>query len=194
MKSLFFKRLGAYLFDFFIVVLIISVITMGFKRDTKIFNRMEYLLTDVSNGKISIEEYTDELFELNYGYQKSMLPNSIVSVIVNIGYFIIFAYLNKGQTIGKKIFGIRVVNKEDKKPSLLNMIGRSIPLYGILTGIINIFGVLMLSIKGFNYTSTFVNYGYYFFVIVCFFMVMYKKDNRGLHDIIGSTYVKEKVK
>ena len=194
MKSLFFKRLGAYLFDFFIVVLIISVITMGFKRDTKIFNRMEYLLTDVSNGKISIEEYTDELFELNYGYQKSMIPNSIVSVIVNIGYFIIFAYLNKGQTIGKKIFGIRVVNKEDKKPSLLNMIGRSIPLYGILTGIINIFGVLMLSVKGFNYTSTFVNYGYYFFVIVCFFMVMYKKDNRGLHDIIGSTYVKEKVK
>ena len=194
MKSLFFKRLGAYLFDFFIVTLIVSIVTMGFKNDNKIINKMNNLLVSVTNEEISIDEYSDELFKLNYEYQKSVLPNTVISVVVSIGYFIIFAYLNKGQTLGKKIFKIEVVNKDNKAPSIWNMIIRSIPLYGIFTGIIHIICLYLLNVKQFNYASSIINYIYYIFVIICFFMVIYKKDNRGLHDIIGRTYVREKVK
>ena len=74
------------------------------------------------------------------------------------------------------------------------MLGRSIPLYGILTGIIHIISLYTLNVKSFNYATTIINYLYYGFVIICFFMVMYKKDGKGLHDLIGRTYVKEKVK
>lgn len=194
MKSLFFKRFGAYLFDFFIVTLIVSVITMGFKSNDKIRNRLNDLLTSVSNEEISAEEYSNEIFEINYDYQKSILPNTIINVVISIGYFIIFATLNKGQTLGKKIFKIKVETIDEKNPNVWNMLGRSIPLYGILTGIVNIIGVYILDIKLFNYTSTIVNYIYYGFIIICLFMVMHKKDGRGLHDLIGRTCVKEKVK
>ena len=194
MKSLFFKRLGAYLFDFFVVTLIVSVITIGFKSDDKIKTRLSDLLTSVTNEEISIEDYSNEIFEINYDYQKSIIPNTIISVVISIGYFIVFATLNRGQTLGKKIFKIKVESIDGKTPSVWNMILRSLPLYGILTGIIHIAGIYILNIKMFNYTSTVVNYMYYGFITICLFMVMYKKDGRGLHDIIGRTCVKEKVK
>ncbi len=194
MKSLFFKRIGAYLLDFIIVTFIVSIITLGFKTDNKIKNRVNELLTSFTSEKITIEEYSDELFELNYDYQKSILPNTIVSIVVSIGYFIVFATLNKGQTLGKKMFKIKVVNKDGKEPNIWNMLVRSIPLYGILTGIIHVISLYVFDVKLFNYASTIINYIYYGFVIICFFMVMYKKDGKGLHDLIGRTYVKEKVK
>ena len=194
MTSLFFKRLCAYMFDVFIVTLIISIITIKFNGSDNAVDKMYEALNSVNNQEISVEEYTNELFEINYGYQKSILPNSIVGIVINVGYFIVFAYLNKGQTLGKKIFNISVLCDNDKNPSIFNMFGRSILLYGILSGIINIVCILFFDVNLFNYISTFVNYGYYIFVIICFFMTMYKKDGRGLHDMIGRTYVKEKVK
>ena len=194
MKPLFFKRLGAYLFDFVFVTFIVSIITMGFKSNSNVINKMNELTSGVANEEVSLEEYSDQIFELNYEYQKSIIPSSVVSIVINIGYFIVFAYLNKGQTLGKKMFKIKVVNKDGNNPSIWNMLVRSIPLYGILTGIINIISLYVLNVKEFNYASTIVNYIYYGFIIVCIFMVMYKKDGKGLHDIIGRTYVKEKVR
>lgn len=194
MKTLFFKRLGAYLFDFIVVTFIVSIITMGFKSNSDVMNRMNELITGVTNEEISMEEYSNQMFELNYEYQKSVIPSTAVSVVISIGYFIIFAYLNNGQTLGKKVFKIKVVDKDGNKPSIWNMLGRSIPLYGIFTGTINIICVYILNVKLFNYTSTIINYIYYMFVIMCFFMVMYRKDGRGMHDIIGKTFIKEKVK
>ena len=194
MKPLLFKRLGAYLFDFIVVTFIVSIITINFKSNSDVINKMNELLIGTANGEIVLEEHSDELFELNYEYQKSIIPSTIVSIVISIGYFIVFAYLNKGQTLGKKIFKIKVVNKDGNNPSIWNMLVRSIWLYGIFTGIINIIGVYVFNVKMFNYTSTIVNYIYYGFIIICFFMVMYKKDGRGIHDIIGKTYVKEKVR
>ena len=164
MKTLFFKRLGAYLFDFIVVTFIVSIITMGFKSNSDVMNRMNELITGVTNEEISMEEYSNQIFELNYEYQKSIIPSTAVSVVFSIGYFIIFAYLNKGQTLGKKVFKIKVVNKDGNKPSIWNMLGRSIPLYGIFTGTINIICVYILNVKLFNYTSTIINYIYYVFL------------------------------
>ena len=194
MKQLMLKRLGAYLFDFIVVTFIVSIITMGFKSNSDVINRMHELVVGVANEEVSLEEYSNQIFELNYEYQKSIIPNTIVNVVVSIGYFIVFAYLNKGQTLGKKLFKIKVVNKDGNNPSIWNMLGRSIWLYGIFTGIINTICLFILNAKLFNYVSTIVNYIYYGFIILCFFMVMYKKDEKGMHDKIGKTYVKEKVR
>lgn len=194
MNSLFLKRIGAYLFDLFIVSFFVAIITMGFKESNKNIKKMNELISNLNNEKVITEENTNEFFEINYVYQKSMIPSNIVNIVISIGYFIIFVTLNKGQSLGKKVFNIEIVNNDDKAPSLFNILGRSIFLYGIMNGIINIFCVKFLDVKMFNYTSAIVNYIYYGFIIICFFMVMYKKNGRGLHDIIGKTYVKEKVK
>lgn len=194
MKTVFFKRLGAYLLDFIIVTFIVSIITVNFKTNNEIINKMSSLISDVASEEITLEEYSNQIFEINYEYQRAIVPSTIVSVVINVVYFIVFAFLNKGQTLGKKIFKIKVVNQDGKNPSIWNMLLRSIGLYGIITGIVNIIGVYVLNVKLFNYTSTTANYIYYGFIIISFFMVIYKKDGRGIHDIIGRTSVKEEVK
>lgn len=194
MKTVFFKRLGAYLLDFIIVTFIVAIITVNFKTNNVVIEKMNSLISGVASEEITLEEYSNQIFEINYEYQRAIIPSTIVSVVINVVYFIIFAFLNKGQTLGKKVFKIKVVNQDGKNPSIWNMLLRSIWLYGIITGIVNIIGVYVLNVKLFNYTSTTVNYIYYGFIIISFFMVIYKKDGRGIHDIIGKTSVKEEVK
>ena len=194
MNPLFFKRLGAYLFDFIVVTLIIAIVTMRFNNNNDTMNQMNELLVKYANNEISVEESSNEMFELNYNYQKSIIPTTIANIVMSFGYFVVFACLNKGQTLGKKIFKIKIVNSEGKTPSIWNMLGRSIFLYGILVGIINIICLYLLNVKMFNYVSNSVSYIYYGYIIVCMFMIMYRKDNRGIHDMIGKTSVIGKVK
>lgn len=195
MKKIFFKRVGAYLFDFIIVTLIISVITMKFSiSNNDVVDKLNELIVSVNNEEITMEEYSTEMLKLNYDYQKSMVPLTLVNVLVNFSYFVIFATLNKGQTLGKKIFKIRIVSKDGKNPSIWNMLIRSIFLYGMLIGITTIIGVNIFAAKTFIYVDTGINYVSYIFIIICFFMVYKRKDCRGLHDMMAGTNVIEEVK
>ena len=54
--------------------------------------------------------------------------------------------------------------------------------------------VNILSVNTFIYIYTIVGYVEFFVIIVSFFMVTYKKDGKGLHDMIAGTNVIEEVK
>ena len=194
MKSLLFKRIGAYVFDLIIVSMIVSIVTYGFKNDSSFNeiianNRIKDLISETTDVNSS-EEIFEEVAEISYQYQKSIVPIGIVNVMVSIGYFIIFAFLNGGQTIGKKLFRVCVVNKDGGRPNIWNMVIRSMFLYGILSDILNIFIVgFNFNVKTYIYTNAIINYLYLGFIFICLFMLIYRKDGRGLHDIIGSTKV-----
>lgn len=51
---------------------------------------------------------------LNYELTKRKLPVNVATSVVFIGYYIIFAYFNKGQTLGKKLLKIKVVNDKER--------------------------------------------------------------------------------
>ncbi len=105
-----------------------------------------------------------------------------------------FATLNKGQTLGKKLLKIKVVNKDGEKPSIWNMLLRSLFIYNIVSALFSIIFVNILSVNTFTYIYTIVGYVEFFVIIVSFFMVTYKKDGKGLHDMIAGTNVIEEVK
>lgn len=189
MKASFFKRMGAFILDYFIVIFIVSLITMGFSsnKTNDLTDKMNKLLSDYQSGEITIVEYKYEL-------QKSNLTTNIVSVTLYIGYFVVFATLNKGQTLGKKLLKIKVVNKDGEKPSIWNMLVRSLFIYNIISALFSIIFVNILSVNTFIYIYTIVGYVEFFVIIVSFFMVTYKKDGKGLHDMIAGTSVIEEVK
>ena len=54
--------------------------------------------------------------------------------------------------------------------------------------------VNVLNKEMFGYSYVIVSYLEIIFMTVAFFMVLYKKDGRGLHDIIANTNVIEEVK
>lgn len=195
MKASFIKRFGAFVIDTFILSIIFSFISMGFVTDTKDINKeLTDTLEQYDKEEITIEEYSDKVNQLNYELQKKSLIPNILDVVLYVGYFIVFGYLNKGQTLGKKICKIKVVNDKDDKPSIWNMVVRSLFIYGIVTLLYSIIFVNVLNKNMFSYGNVIVTYTESIFMIVAFFMALYRKDGRGLHDMIAKTKVIGEVK
>lgn len=189
MKSSFFRRVGAYIIDYFIVTLILSIITMGFENNTYLVKETNNLINGYLNEEITIEEYNDKLIDVNYKLQKENRLFNGVSCLLFTGYFVIFAYLNKGQTLGKKIFKIKVASKDGKSLNIVKIFFRALFIYGILSSLYSCIFVNFLNANMFNTGSVIVSYIETFFIVASFLMVLYKKDKRGLHDMIAGTEV-----
>lgn len=192
MKANFLKRMSAFVFDYFIITLVLSIITVGFSIDSSKFNsRLNDIMNDFKNGEITTEEYTSQIIDLEYDLQKTNLPVNGLSCALFIGYFVIFGYLNKGQTLGKRIFNIKVVNKEHERVSFWNILIRSLFIYGILSNLFSIICVLFFDVNVFDYGYKIIGTIESVFLFVSFFMILNNKEGRGLHDLIGGTYVEE---
>lgn len=195
LKASFIKRLGSFVIDTMILSVIISLVTMGFTNNTNDINKeLTSILEQYESSEITIEEYSDKVTNLNYELQKSSVIINIVNIVLYVGYFIVFGYLNNGQTLGKKICKIKVVNKDGDRPSIWNMIVRSLFIYGIATLLFSVIFVNILNSKIFTYGYTIITYVETIFMMICFFMLLYKKDGKGLHDLMAKTRVIEEVK
>jgi len=191
MKVTFFERLGAYLIDSLVVSFIFSIICLGFGNYTSDTEKMMKELDEkFVKEEITIEEYTDEYSKAIYDYQKETVLQSGISVALTIAYFVVFQYMNKGQTLGKKLLHIQVVDKNTQKPiSILKGLLRSCIVLSILSGTL---GIILLYIL--NQNSYFTSYLILLmieliFTLVTVVLVLYKKDGRGLHDLIANTIV-----
>ncbi len=195
MKANFLKRVLAFCFDYFILTLVLSFITIGFNTSNESFYEdISSISKEYNDGNISTSEYSDKLMELEYDYQKDNLPINGIKLVVFIGYFIVFGYLNRGQTLGKKLFKIRVVNSDGSYVKLSSLIIRSLFIYGIVSCIYSIICTLFLPTRVFTYSYKWVVNIETMVLFVCFLMAMYRKDGKGLHDLVSKTNVIGEVK
>lgn len=189
MKADFFKRIFAYMIDYFIILLVLSFITANINVGSDITEKVNNLTNEYKNGNITIEEYNEEVLPLNYELIKRKLPVNVITCVIIIGYYIVFAYFNKGQTLGKKICKIRVVNDKGERASIWNILIRSLFIYGIITTLYSLISINFLDIESFNYSVSVVSVIESLFIVISLLMMLYKKDGRGLHDIIAKTKV-----
>lgn len=189
MKADFFKRIFAYMIDYFIILLVLSFITANINVGSDITEKVNNLTNEYKNGNITIEEYNVEVLPLNYELTKRKLPVNVITCVIIIGYYIVFAYFNKGQTLGKKICKIRVVNDKGERASIWNILIRSLFIYGIITTLYSLISINFLDIESFNYSVSVVSVIESLFIVISLLMMLYKKDGRGLHDIIAKTKV-----
>ena len=191
MKATFFERVGAYLLDTIILSLIFSLICFGIGDNTK---TEDLLLEELDNkllqNKITTNEYFDEYMDIMYDYQKESILTTGISLALTVAYFVVFQYMNKGQTIGKKLLKIQVVDKEKKKPiSILKGLLRTFIIMSILSGSISLVTLNIL-----NKNTYYIIYGIFLgiealFALITVILVLYKKDGRGLHDLMANTIV-----
>lgn len=189
MKADFFKRIFAYMIDYFIILLVLSFITANINVGSDITEKVNNLTNEYKNGNITIEEYNEEVLPLNYELTKRKLPVNVITCVIIIGYYIVFAYFNKRQTLGKKICKIRVVNDKGERASIWNILIRSLFIYGIITTLYSLISINFLDIESFNYSVSVVSVIESLFIVISLLMMLYKKDGRGLHDIIAKTKV-----
>jgi len=190
-KATFTQRFIAYLLDGFIVLMISSIVASGFstKKIESLEKDLETLITNYKQGEITPEEYLEQTQDLTYEIEKNSTPINIVFVVINIGYFIIFQFLNKGQTIGKKLLKIRIVNNEEKDANIMQMAIRTSIINQILPNILIIILVSICSKKTFISTYSIISTVLYIFLLASALMILYRKDKQGLHDIISKTKV-----
>lgn len=196
MKATFMQRFLAYFIDIIILSIVISLFTMSFSNSKleQINNELSEATTNLINATngsdaTALNELNEKITDLEYRYQKaSVLPNSI-SLVIYIAYFIIFQFFYKGQTIGKKCLKIRVVNKEEKEPSLTTIFLRTFITQGILVTFLSLITIVLLPKDLYLGFYSVINVLSSIFIIVCALMVLYRKDRRGFHDMMAGSFV-----
>ena len=190
-KATFIGRLLAYLLDGIIVLLISSIVASGFasRKVEDLQNELESAITNYTTGEITIEKYLEQTQTLTYEIEKNSIAVNVVYVVISIGYFVVFQFLNKGQTIGKKIMKIRIVNEKEENPNIGQIITRTLIVNQILPNILVIIFVVLLSKNQFLSVYSAITTITYIFIIVSSLMILYRNDKLGLHDLLSKTKV-----
>ena len=103
--------------DIFLVGLIASIICYNLPVNT---TKYAEKLTDINekylSNEITEETYIQEYSNILYENQKINIISLSVTTVLTIGYFVVFQYMNNGQTLGKKLLHLRVVDANTQKP------------------------------------------------------------------------------
>lgn len=189
-RASFVKRLCAYVIDYLLVVLVISVISMPF-TDTKKTEKLEKESTEIiekyQKGEITPDEYLQRYSSVYYNLSRNTGIVTFITIIVYILYYVVFQLYNKGQTIGKKLMKIKVISI-DGELSMNQMIFRSLIVNMLLLNIIN-FALITFAPKdiytGVSATLSMIQYLIMFISII----LATTKEGRTIHDRIAHTRV-----
>ena len=194
------KRILAYVIDTIFIVLIttlinnITFINPKLNDYNKHYDEYIKIQEDYKNKEIDKDKYDIEIKEYNYILTKEGLISSIITISSLIIYFSILPYFLKGQTLGKKALHIKIVSNKDKQLNIGNYLLRMVILNNIIFRILNVSGVYFLNKNSFYIYSSVISYIESLIETIIIFMVILRKDNRGLHDMISGTKVIEESK
>ena len=188
MNATFLQRFFAYIIDILIVVILLNLVTynINFDKRNDLMSEITEYLTEYDPANT---EDANKLLDLQYQYNKESILVDTVSVAITIGYFVIFQYFNKGQTIGKKLLKIRISGKDNKQVGIGQLILRSIIIYQILVNIVNL--ILITTVNKMFYWNIYsiLTAAQSIFIVITMLFILYRKDKRGLHDIMSGTCV-----
>lgn len=189
-NALFIKRLGALIIDVLLLSLIANLVSGIFinEKDTKkLCNEEIQLLNDYSNNVIDSETLFENANSINYESSKLLIPYTIIYLFLSILYFVMYQKQSE-QTLGKKLLRIKI-ESEDDDLTMNQMVIRGLIINGILFNIIELSLLLFLPKALYLNAYSSIELVKYSLYIVIAFMVMFRKDRRGLHDIICHTKV-----
>lgn len=189
------KRILAYVLDIMIVAVISSLLTYFIPTNREYDLASEELaevVDNYTNGKITLEEYTEKVNNLNYEMTSNSVGTTIITIVVSVLYFGVYNYYSHGETLGKKLMKIKIVGVNNQKLGISNYIIRSAILNGILVNIITMWMVMFMDKSLYIKYDSIVSTTFSFVVVLCFTMMLFRSDGRGLHDFLAQTVVVNK--
>ena len=160
-KAYFFQRLAAYVLDVLIVSFAVTLITLPIPENEnliKIEDEMTSLNEKYLNQEIETEQYINQSIGISHDAAYESFIYTIIQISAIILYFVVFQFYNKGQTLGKKIFHIRVVRSDGQELSMNDMIFRSFVINSTLINIIILAFTLFASDTIYFYTSNILQF------------------------------------
>ena len=190
-KAYFSQRLLAFVIDLCIISFLSSIITTPFinqEKTDKLSDEAMTIIENYVNGDIDINTYFDEFTTVSYRLAQNSGLQSLIVIVFNILYFVVYQLYSKGQTIGKKIMKIKVIS-DDGDLDMNQMIFRSFISNFIFIDIISF--VLMLISKNsvYFYSIALVEMIQFIVTFVSIIMILNNKDGRAVHDKLVHTRV-----
>lgn len=192
MKANSYKRVLAYLVDIMIISFV-SLLLTYFVPTSENYNKLnkefETLTIDYRNQEVTMEEYLEKGTDINYQLNKEGVPQTIVSTVLSIIYFVVLTYFMNGETLGKKLMKIKITSNNDKKLTMNNYLIRALVIDSVLINIITIITILLFSKDIYLTSYNIISYVFSFVYIVSLAMILFSKNGRGLQDILANTKV-----
>ena len=193
MKASFWHRVLAYIIDIILVGLLISILCSALPKKNSVSEaELNSLENQLIKGEITAEKYIEEYKEILYNHNIENTIETTISLLLTIGYFVVFQYMNNGQTIGKRLLKIRVVdNSNDKSPTIIKGLVRSVIIFNITSSFLS--SILIKYMSKSSYISSYITITEieYLIVTISLLLIIFRKDHRGIHDLIANTKVIE---
>lgn len=189
------KRISAYIIDYIFIVLLITLISQirflnpNYDEYVSAYNDYYDYYEEILDNNISIID-SKEFKMTYYNLDKYSISISISSIIVYLLYFVGFQKWNNYQTLGKKVFNIKISSKSNNI-SWGKLTIRSIILYNIFFEILSILALFIFNENSYLYVNIAISIIASIVFYINVFMIILSKKHLGLHDIICKTEIKE---
>ncbi len=192
MKAHFYQRLVAYIIDVFILGIIISILGVIILPSNNVNTLRDEAAIEFDNyiaGETTNEVYVNRMMQIYYDIDHETIGQDIIQFTIYVLYFIVFQFRNNGQTIGKKIMKIKIV-KNDKTPLTTDDLAkRSLIINGLLFAMITLLGIITLDKVTYFGVNAVIGFIQLSIIVISAFMVLYRKDGRGIQDLFAGTKV-----
>lgn len=197
MEAKFSSRLLAFLIDVIIVTLIFSLINSLLPKSHNI-QVLEQELTELRSNylkkDIGISVYFNRYATIQRSLEQQHIPNYILNTVIILCYFGLVPYYWDGKTVGKKLLKIKVIKNEKKtKVSLNDYLLRLLINNGIICLLISMVTVFIFDDVKYLLAVIICGIIQFLLVIISSFMIIYRHDLKGVHDLIcGTSVIKER--
>ncbi len=188
------KRFNAYLLDIMLLGLILMVVGFIIPESQNVrilYNELADLNVQFTKNIINFSTFFTRYADITHNLDISLALTSIINTFFIVIYFILWPYFNQGSTFGQAVMKIKVVGEKDKLPTIKELIIRNTIINGLWYMILSLVLLYLLSSNSYFIIVTILGFIQLVVVIASVFMVIYKKDKRGLHDLISNTFVKD---
>lgn len=190
-RAFFIERLIAYIIDMFIILMVTSFITYPFvdsKKMEDLNKESMELVENYTTNKVGMEEFTTKYINLYYRISRNSGFSSLITIFVEICYFVVYQTYHHGQTLGKRLMKIRVTSVEGNL-NMNQMIFRSFLANSLLIDI-SIFVFMLFSSKYvYFYSSAILELLQYLMIFISVLKIAYTKDGCAIHDKLVHTRV-----
>ena len=190
-----FRRFSAYLIDYLFIFLLITMISQirvlnpTYNEYIDSYGRYTEIYEDLTVDNVLEIAESDEYKEVNYDLSRYSVSISIISLVVYFAYFVGFQKWNKNQTLGKKMFNIEVASDDGKDVSWFQMLIREIIIYILLLEILSIISIFVFDYQGYWVASNILTFIAGLISWVSVFFILFRKDGKGIHDLLAKTRV-----
>lgn len=206
MKNIKIKRFSAYLLDLIIVILITTLLNqINFlnpykSKYNKVYEKYEEYYKENFNENTTIDYdifSTKEYLDLTHDLAYYSMSYTIIFIVVSILYFVLFTFIFEGQTVGKKFFKLKIVDNKKNKPSILNLLIRTlfypiwtnIILYTTLSNFLILICIILFKGKTYFYSNLIISLA---FAIYCYVdVISFINKDECIHEKLSKTKIVE---